>query len=818
MPVSYADYKGLNSQEATLLLEQHGPNKLPEKKPPRNLQLLLSQLKSPLVYVLVLAAVATFFLKDYSDTVIILISVTINTILGFTQEKRAGQSLDALKKLLKPEALVVRDGSQHRILIELLVPGDIVILNAGDKVSADGEVLEANRLFLDEAVLTGESLPLQKTKGSYVAMGTVVSAGQGLILVTRTGSSTEIGKIAREIQEVSEHSPLTRQIVIFSKQLTLIVAIVTLFVFTLGLLFGIELVEIFTTSVALAVSTIPEGLLVALTVVLAIGMQRILKRKGLVRNLVSAETLGGVTVICTDKTGTLTQGKMQVVELIGDEDSLRLQAVIANDMDDAMIIAAGRWGNEKFPDTDGLLNAHGRFDSIPFSSEERFFASLNKFDSEHNVLFVNGAPEFLLDWSSNISLEEKNTLKGKIYDMSAKGYRIIGYAQKQLPGSYTKLDINDAKHDLNWVGMLAFSDPVRNDVKVALSQTQSAGIKLVVITGDYAQTAVSVMQQLDLDVKKESIMLGEDIEHMSEEQIADWLLSNASLKLFARTKPQHKSKIVSALKARGEVVAMMGDGVNDAPALKKSDIGIVVGEATDVAKETADLILLDSSFATIVGAIEEGRGIFDNIRKILLYLMCDAFGGIIVILLGVLFRLPLPVTASQILWINVVSDGFPSLALTVDPKSKSTMLRPPRLPKTPLVTPWMKILMLTVSLVAGVGAFALFYFVYKSTSDETLARSVAFAALGMNSQAYVFSVRTLRDPFWVENPFANRWLVLAVMVGIILQVLPYMFESTREFFSIVPVGNYWFLIAGLAISSFFTVELFKYIFRKQLEY
>lgn len=817
MPNYDITHKGLTQEEVSLLLQQHGQNKLPEKAPPSNVQLLLEQLKSPLVYILLVAAIVTLFLHEYSDAIIIFASVTINTILGFVQEKRAGESLEALKKLLHPMAHVIRNGERQEVPIEELVPGDLVVLNAGDKIPGDGEVIEANRLFIDEAILTGESVPVEKHQNEKISMGTVVAAGQGLMQVKQTGADTEIGKIALDVQNDDEVSPLTKQLVAFSKQLTILVSIITVFVFVVGVIFGKDLIEIFTTSVALAVSSIPEGLLVALTVVLALGMQRILKRKGLVRNLVSAETLGGVTVICTDKTGTLTEGKMQVVDVIGDEDTLRLQTVLANDMDDPMVIASGAWGSEKFPDTNAILNKHGRIDSIPFSSEERFFASLNKFDEESHLLFVNGAPEFLLDWAINISEDEKNQLKGKIYDLSAKGYRIIGYAQKRYSKSKTSLELSDPKSDLHWVGLLAFSDPIRSDVKVALEQTQSAGIKMVVITGDYAQTAVSVMHQLGLEVRKESVILGDQIESMSDAELANWLKENDTTKLFARTKPHHKSKIVNALKANGEVVAMMGDGVNDAPALKKSDIGIVVGEATDVAKETADLVLLDSSFATIVAAIEEGRGIFDNIRKIILYLMCDAFGEILVIVLGLLFQVPLPVTASQILWINIVSDGFPSLALTIDPKSKQIMKRPPRSPKTPIVTGWMKLLMGTVSAIAGLMAFGLFYYMLRTTGDTVLAQSVAFAALGVNSLVYVFSIRTLREPFWEENPFSNRLLVVAVIAGFALQYLPYAFEITRRFFEIKPIGNMWWYVLGVSILMFVTVEIFKHFFKKQME-
>lgn len=805
---------GLTASKAYELLHEHGPNKLPEKPKPSSAELLLAQLKSPLVYVLLLASIVTFFLREFSDAAIILMVVSINTVLGFVQEKRAGDSLDALKKLLHPEAVVIRDNQRVKIPTEEIVPGDVVVLNAGDKVPADGRILSANRFFADEAVLTGESVPVEKNNDSKVFMGTVVASGQGLMKVTHTGAATEMGRIAHDVQTLGDESPLAKQLKVFSKQLTVLVVGVTLFVMVIGVYAGMDLVEIFVTSVALAVSAIPEGLLVALTVVLAIGMQRILKRKGLVRNLVSAETLGGVTVICTDKTGTLTQGKMQVVEVYGDEEGLRLQSVVANDMDDPMVIAAGAWGGQKYAETEGILKQYQRFDSLPFTSEERVFVSLNKLDDEHNIVFVNGAPELLLAHSINVSSDEKEVIKKRIQDLSSKGFRLIGYAQRKFKNDKITVNIEDSKAELHWVGLLAFSDPVRTDVKDALEKTQLAGIKLLVITGDYATTAVSVMQQLGLNVKQENILLGDNIEKMSHEEICAFLKNTNDPRLFARTKPHHKSRIVNALKENGEVVAMMGDGVNDAPALKRSDIGIVVGEASDVAKETADLVLLDSSFSTIVAAIEEGRGIFDNIRKVILYLMCDAFGEIFAIILALIFRVPLPITASQILWVNVVSDGFPSIALTIDPKSKNIMKLPPRSPKVPLVANWMKVLMLTVSLIAGVSTFLLYMYIFTTTGDIVYARSVAFAAFGVNSLVYVFSIRILREPFWNEKLFANKPLILAVFGGAFLQVVPYIFEPTRRFFNIVPIGNMWFAVVGIALLMFITVEIFKYFFKK----
>lgn len=815
--------EGLSKEEAKKLLEKHGPNELPEKPPPSDIKIFSSQLKSPLVYILIVAGLVTLFLGHYSDTIIIAIAVLINTVLGFFQERKANRAFYALKKLIQPKAEVVRGGERKEINVEEVVPGDICILNQGDKVPADGEVIKESRVFMSEAILTGESVPVAKDKGEPVYMGTIVTSGNATMRVRVTGEGTEVGKIATSIQEPVEETPLRRQMIAFSKQLALLVLGLTLFVFIVGLLTGKDVVEIFTTSVALAVSAIPEGLLVGMTVVLAIGMQRILKRKGLVRNLVSAETLGSVTTICVDKTGTLTEGKMRVVEVVGDELELAKQGLIANDLDDPIVIAVWEWANKllkpqdlKGENIDAYLKKHPRIDSIPFSSKERFFASLNKVKPKTNVVFVNGAPEFLLEWCS-VSQAKKKEILGKINQLTSKGMRVVGMAKKEVDRGKDSLADKDVKEGLEWVGMLGLSDPVRGGVSDALEKTQIAGLKTLVITGDYAQTAQAVMEQVGIEVTEKQIVLGSELEKMKKETLAVKLRKD-EVRLFARTTPEQKLKIVKSLKENGEIVAMMGDGVNDAPALKRSDIGVVVGNATDVAKETADLILLDSNFATIVEAVEEGRGIFDNIRKIILYLMTDAFSEIIAVVGALIFGMPLPVTAAQILWINLVSDGFPHLALTVDPKAPFIMKRPPRPPKEPLVASWMKILILIVSGVGGIFALIIFTYLYKTTGDVILARSVAFATLGVNSLVYVFSLRTLHEPFWRENPFENKWLNFAVIVGLLLQLTPFSVPATRGFFKVTTLSPvHWIAVFSASFLMFIIIELMKAAFRSSLE-
>jgi len=799
---------GLTTAEVEKRLSKFGPNILPEKPPPSDISIFLSQLKNPLIYVLIFAGLATFFLKHYSDAVIIAMAVIINTILGFFQERRAGKALSALKSLVSPQAEVVRDGKRKKVGANEVVPGDIIVLSQGMKVPADGKLVFVNRMFINEAILTGESQPASKANNEKVYMGTVVSSGQGAMEAQVTGALTQIGKIAEGVQETSEDTPLKKQIGRFSKQLLVLVVFLTLFVFVIGLASGESLIEIFKTAVALAVSAIPEGLIVSLTVVLAIGMQRILRRNGLVRNLTSAETLGGVTTICIDKTGTLTQGKMTVTDVVGDTVELAKQAILANDLDDPLVIAAFEWARGYIKD---YIQEHPRLDSIPFSSKERFFASLNKWKKGENIIFVSGAPDSLLSWS-DIKESEKEKIMQKIEDLTKEGKRVIGFSRKVVPSSNKRLSKKDVKGSLNWIGLLSFSDPVRPGVRDALSKANEAGIKIIVITGDYANTAEAVLTEIGMSISETEELLGEDLEKLSVEELAEAV---RHIKLFARTTPEQKLKIVEALKKNGERVAMMGDGVNDAPAINKADIGIVVGDASDVARESADLVLLDSNFATIVGAVEEGRGIFENIRKIILYLLSDAFGEIVTVTFAIIVSLPLPVTAVQILWINLVSDGFPSLALTVDPKRKGIMVDPPRPPKERVVTNWMKILIGIVSLVSGLLALAFFTYVLRSSGDVKLARSVAFLTLGINSLVYVFSVKSLTTSFWKGNIFDNKWLIAAVLAGFGLQAFPFIFPFSRQFFDVssLPI-SYWLVALGLSALMFIMVEVSKIIFRR----
>lgn len=808
--------EGLTTSEVDTLLAQFGENRLPENPPPSALTLLINQFKSPLVYVLVSAGVVTMALSEYADTAIIGLAVFLNTILGFIQERKANNALAALKKMVVPFAEVIRDGNIQNVPIESLVPGDVVLIDQGDKIPADGIVSAVNRFYVTEAMLTGESIPLEKKAGDKVYMGTIVTSGKCAFVIEFTGAHTEMGKIAIGVSGTDSETPLGRQLKQFSKQLSKVVFFLLTTVFVLGVLVGKNPVEVFKTSVAMAVSAIPEGLLVALTVVLALGMQRILKRKGLVRNLKSAETLGGVTTICVDKTGTLTEGIMKVTEIFGDKSLLAEQVILANDLDDPIVIAAWEWGKQTIIDPEKFKEFHPAVDSIPFDSNTRLYSSLNKYNDTEQVLYINGAPEEILSRCSSVSVANEEILK-QIDELSKKGIRLLGFARKKISLDKTYLTSQDSHDGFEWVGLLGFLDPIRDDVKSAFNATKEAGIRLVVITGDYPNTAKYVVEQMGITVNDNDILLGDELRKYSDDDLRERLLAESEVKIFARTRPEQKLRIVEVLKKAGEVVAMMGDGVNDAPALSRADIGIVVGEASDVAKEVSDLVLLDSRFSTIVAAIEEGRGIFDNIRKIILYLMCDAYEEILLVLVTLALNMPLPITAAQILWVNILSDGFPHLALTVDPKVPGLMKRKPRSSSEALVAPWMIKLIALVSVVGAVFAFGVYVLVLRMTQDTDLARSVTFATVGINSLIYVFSIRTLQNSFWEQNPFANRWLLLAVGAGIFLQYLPFYYPPLHDFLKVQPLGQFWFYPLLAAGSMFLIIEVAKDLLGRHLE-
>lgn len=808
-----AEDKGLTSKEARERLLKFGRNILPEKLPPGDFVILLLQLKNPLVYILLAAALITIFLARVGDTIIILLAVLINTILGFWQESKASKALIALRQLIVPHALVIRDGKQKKIPRSEIVPGDIVVLVAGEGVPGDGEVIESVDLFINEATLTGESQSVQKQPGSKVFMGTVVAGGRGVMRVLTTGSLTEVGKIAQAVGGPAEQTPLRRQLHALSKRLAALVGVLTVFVFTIGIFTGRPVIEMFLTAVALAVSAIPEGLLISTTAVLAIGMTQILKRKGLVRRLLAAETLGGVTVICVDKTGTLTQGSVRVVGIEGDENDLVKTAILCNNLHDPLEVAMFEWAENKLKergqDAQFVVKECPRVDELPFSNQERYQATLcQEKSTQKQLISVMGAPEVVLK-KCKVENVKLRIWEKRFEEYGKRGYRMVGFANRRLSSQASSIEPEDL-NNLSWIGVLLFEDPVRAGVKEALDEARKAGVAVKVITGDYPATALHVLAQLGRKISSSQVMLGDEIGQISTKELDKKI---GDIVLFARTSPAQKLLIVEALKIRGEVVAMTGDGVNDAPALSRADIGIVVGDSSDVARESADLVLLDSNFATILAAIEEGRGIFDNLRKIVLYLLSDAFGEITAVVGTILLALPLPLTAAQILWINLISDGFPNLALTVDPKRRGLMQERPRNPQEQVVTKNIAFLIATVSVFSGLLGLLVFIAFFTATGDLQTARSVAFLTLGVNSLLYVFSVRNLGEFIWKDGWLTNKWLLIAVCAGFLLQALPFYIPFLREFFGVSALSLiHWGVAITTGIVVVFFIEVSKFLF------
>lgn len=806
---------GLASVEARKRLGKFGPNEFKKKKEFSSLKLFFYQFKSPLVYILVLAGLVTLFLRDFTDSVVIFAAVFINTVLGFYQEYKAQKALAALQQLLAPKAKVIRDGKQKEIDASQIVPGDLVILTIGTRVPADGVLVEATDLTINEAILTGESMPVSKKaavspdklkKESSVFMGTNIVTGIAKMLVTKTGMATEMGKIGKAVEEIEEEeTPLQIQLGKLAKILAMVVGAVTVAIFVFGGFLGYDPLEMFTTSVAVAVAAIPEGLVVTLTVILALGMQRILKRKAIVRKLLAAETLGSVSMICADKTGTLTEGKMQVVKAdFVDQDLGRKAAILCNDMRDPLEVAMLSWAEQKLSNKEikKLKQDHPRLGEIPFSPQYKYIATLHP-----GLLLVSGAPEVILNRSKLADASLKVWQK-RFDDYGKKGYRLVGFGYKKVGKEKRKIKTKDLKN-IEWLGLLIYEDPVREGVKAALNECQRAGIKVKVITGDYLATALAVLRELGLDGERHALT-GDELEKMSPEQLKRRV---DEIVLFARTNPEQKLKIVQALKDQGEVVAMMGDGVNDAPALAKADIGIVVGEASDVAKETADMVLLDSNFSTIVHAVEEGRTIFENIKKVVLYLLSDSFTEVILIGGSLLLRLPLPVTAAQILWVNLVEDTLPGIALAFEPEEKEIMAEPPRARGQPILDTELKTLIFIIGILTDLILLSLFYWLLKGFLHLHYIQTVMFVALGIDSLFICLACRSLRQTIFQKKFFSNKLLLFSLGIGFLLLALAVYLPFLQTFLRTHPLGvKEWLVLFTLGVFNLVAIETTKWVF------
>jgi len=838
----YSDFKkGLSEKEVQLRQRKLGQNSLPEEKPFSRLRIFLVQFRSPLIYILVIAGIITLILRDYTDAIVIFGAVFLNTIVGFFQENKASRALRELKKIVKHEAEVLRGGNLKIIDSEELVPGDIIILNPGDKVPADGRIIECHDLKINEMALTGEWLSAKKLsevlpkeapladRDNMVYMGCVAENGKGKAIVTEAGIQTEIGKIATMVKEAREEkTPYQKKLAHFSKIVGIVISIICIGIFIEGMLTGGKFIEMFTTAVAVAVAAIPEGLPVAMTVILALGMQRILKKKGLVRKLDSAETLGSTSVICSDKTATLTEGKMKVSDIIGDK-FLTLKAAVLTS--EAFIEnpdePKDKWIIRGRPTDRALLEAgveaalcrkrefeKKRLAELPFNPINKFSAALYK-ENGKNFLYVCGAPEKILELSV-LEEREKEKLEKQLEELAQKGLRVIAAAHRKVTETGS-LSIKESCRDLIFLGFIALKDPIRKEAREAMKVCREAGMKPIIVTGDHKLTARAVAEELGFKIKEENILEGRDLDKLSDKDF-DRILPQ--IQIYARVEPRQKIRIIEAWQGKGQVVAMTGDGINDAPALKKADIGVALGSGTEVAKETSDLILLNDSFSIIVAAVEEGRAIIDNIRKVITYLLSDSFTEIILVGVSILAGFPLPVTAVQILWVNLIEDGLPGIALAFEPKEKDLMRQKPQGHDIPLLTREMKALIFIIGLVTDLLLLGLLFWLIKYSGYEIPhIRSIIFAGLTIDSIFYVLSCKSLRKNLWRINPFSNKFLVSAWIFGVIMLISALYLPPLQALLETVPLNLFdWQLILGLGFLNIILIEATKWHFITKKEY
>ncbi len=797
---------GLASSQISERRERFGANTLPEKKGRTPIIIYLSQFKSPLIYVILAAGVISFILGEYNDVYIILGVVLLDSVIGFLQEYRAEKAVAALKRLLKATATVIRDGKKMEIAASEVVPDDIVVLGSGDRIPADGELVEAIHLTVNEAILTGESEPVAKEEGKAAYMGTTVFSGRGLMKVTSIGQSTELGKIAESLVGVEdEATPLQIRLRSFSSFLTYLVVGLSVFLLIVGILSGIGFLEMLEISIVLAIAAIPEGLLIAVTMILALGMRSILRRKGLVKRLLAVETLGSVTTICTDKTGTLTEGNMRVVRTdFASNEMASYVMVLCNDQGDAGEVALDNYAKTCGVNPEAVFGKCERVAEVPFSSEKKYMLTVNRINGAE-VGLIKGAPEVVQEFCS-LTGEEKKAITVKVEEWANAGLRLLALAYKDKGRP-------DELSDFTWLGLVGIEDPVRPSVKDAIDLCRKAGIKVKIITGDYRGTAEKVATSLGLSAGKGQVLDGRELEALSEAQLAKVVDDTV---IFCRVVPHQKLKIVSALQSRNEVVAMIGDGVNDAPALKKSNIGVSVGNATDVAQETASLILMDNNFATLVNTVEEGRIIFENIKKVVAYVLSDSFAEIFTMFGAMVLGWPAPLSVIQILWIHLICDGPSDIALGFE-REEGVMDDPPKKQSESILDRRGKILIPAISLSSAAVALFLFWYFWKVDGDVVSGRSIVFTVLAIQDLIYIFSYRSLNSSiFHSRNFFANKPLLASVALGFGQQIAAIYIPFLNQMLETTPLHlNDWAIILGISLSTMLFIEIVKHHYHRR---
>lgn len=860
--------QGLEAAQVQERLKRYGKNDLPRSKTIQSgLATFIHQWKSPLLLILLAAGLVSGALAEYVDMAVILVTALANALIGFVQEHKANTALRTLQNMVTYTALVQRSGVTQEISHEDIVPGDILHVQAGDKIQADGRIISFHEFSVDESSLTGESLSIAKSsqtlKGQVVLpdrinmvhRGTVAVSGRADVVVTATGISTELGRIASLVQDTDDQTtPLQLQLERLAYWLGIFVGVICLGVFIFGVGLRMDqysLLELFKTAVALAVAAIPEGLAISLTIILAIGMRFMLKRQALVRRLIAAETLGSVSVICTDKTGTITEGTMRVTRIITSNQDLDipeldllsegkhvtvpvdvLQAIkISVLCNDATISLSGDKGEEKIVgDTTekALIELGRRFGlakqpldvafprqtEIPFTSERKFMATLHHIDQD-SLLYIKGAPDVLLPRCAfvehegkikKISREAKEWFVHHEQILAEQGLRVLLMAYRLMPSkqaTYAESDVDQ----LVLVGLIGMSDPIRKEVKETITQAQAAGIRTVMITGDQYRTASWIGEQVGLPVGKKHILDGAELETLSDAELRQKV---QHVTIFARVNPVHKIRIVQALQAMGHVVAMTGDGVNDAPALKAADIGVALGSGTDVAKETADVVLLDDAYHTIIAAVYQGRTMYQNIQKVIVYLLSFSLSEVLLILASLIGGMPLALVPAQILWINITQDSFPAMALAFDQADSDTNLEPPRPKKSPLITRRMITMMVGMMIVPNIILFSIYWWYVYSTGDIQLSRTIVFAGLSVGSLFFIYSLHNLRREIWRTKLFANRYLNGAVVIGFLMLLLGIYATPLQRILGTTSLGSTeWLVLMAFGITNIIVIECIK---------
>jgi P-type Ca2+ transporter type 2C len=874
--------KGLNESEVKIRLEKVGLNQLEEGKKRTVWNMLIDQFKDVLIIILLVSAVVSILLGEVTDAIVIAIIVILNAVMSVLQEFKAEKSLDALKKMTVPETLVIRDGQQKKISSPQLVPGDVVLLESGDRIPADLRLVKVTDMRIQESVLTGESEAVEKNtdvvkaedtslgdRTNMAYMGTSVIAGRGKGVVVGTGMDTEMGQIAGMLQEQKQElTPLQKKLNQVGKNLGIIILFVIAIVVLLGCLRGIGFFEMFMTGIALAVAAVPEGLPAVVTIVLALGVQQMIKRNAIIRRLPAVETLGATTVICSDKTGTLTQNQMTVQKLVtvnreidvegsgyepvgqfkqngksiqpSDDKTLSLLLkvatlsnnsslkqdpdnqhwdIIGDPTEGALIVAAAKAGYQE----EDLENKYPRLKELTFDSDRKRMSTIHQTPDGNTLLFVKGAPDQIIERCKSYMDNDKTeqlteSIKQKISEQNkelassalrvlAVAYREITISEKEKLDNKEKFDIDKTENQLTYLGLIAMMDPPREEAAKAVQTCRRAGIRPVMITGDYSLTAQAIATQLDIYQPGDRIITGTELEKMPQSELEKIVLETT---IFARVSPRHKQRIVKALQKNSQVVAMTGDGVNDAPALKESDIGVAMGiTGTDVSKEAADMILTDDNFSSIVSAVEEGRKIYQNIQKFIRYLLSCNLGEIITIFIAILIGLPRPLLPIQILWVNLVTDGFPALALGLDPAEMDLMKNPPRDPDEGIFSGKMGFNIFSQGIFIGIITLIAFYYGYSQYSLE-VGETMAFGTLSFTQLWQSLNSRSDRFSLLKLGVFTNRYLVLAIFTSGILQLAVMIIPYLQNVFKVVPLNiSQWLVIIFISFTAVPYVEILK---------